>query len=326
MTDTVECRLCPRKCRLSDGGRGNCRVRMNRDGRLVSLVYGKPVSLNIDPVEKKPLFHFLPGTKTFSLATAGCNLHCMNCQNWQISQLDPEDAETVDMSPAQIVAAARQRGCQSISSTYTEPIVFFEYATDIATAAKAVGLKNVWVTAGFIEQEPLKEACRVVDAANVDIKAFSDDFYRRICQGRLQPVLDAIETMCRQGVLVEITNLVIPGENDDMGMIRDMCRFIVDKCGPTTPLHFSRFHPMYRMQERLPTPPETLFKAADVAVAAGLKHVYVGNTDAGDHAHTWCPSCGRKVIERRGYQVLSNKVGSDGKCDFCGKPVAGIWG
>ena len=242
MSTTVECRLCPRHCRLTEGMRGSCRVRMNRGGRLVSLVYGKPVSLHIDPVEKKPLYHFLPGTPTFSLATAGCNLHCLNCQNWQISQLNPEDARTEDFPPERIVDVAVAKSCKSISCTYTEPIVFYEYAVDIGRAAHKEGVKNVWVTAGYIEQEPLKDACSVIDAANVDIKAFSNDFYRRICGGSLQPVLNTIETMVQRGVLVEITNLVIPGENDDMGMVADMCRWIVDKCGPTTPLHFSRFH------------------------------------------------------------------------------------
>lgn len=325
MNDVVECTLCPRHCRLADGARGSCRVRVNRDGRLVSLVYGKPVSLHIDPVEKKPLFHFLPGTPTFSLATAGCNLHCRNCQNWQISQLNPEDARAEDFPPEKIVQTAAERNCKSISCTYTEPIIFYEYAVDIGRAARAKGLKNVWVTAGYIEQEPLKEACGIIDAANVDIKAFSNDFYRRICDATLQPVLDAIETMVKRGVHVEITNLVIPGENDDMGMVRDLCRWVVDRCGATTPLHFSRFHPMYKMTDKPPTPAETVRKAADTAVVAGLKHVYIGNMDPGDFGHTWCPSCGKKIIERQGFQLLDNRVGPDGKCGYCGAQIKGIW-
>lgn len=310
---------------LADGMRGNCRVRENRDGRLVSLVYGKTVALHIDPVEKKPLHHFLPGTRTLSLATAGCNLHCKNCQNWQISQIGPDEAEAEDIQPDAMVAMAKQQSCPSISCTYSEPIIFYEYATDIGKAAHKAGLKNIWVTAGYIEQEPLKEACKVIDAANVDIKSFSNEFYKRICEATLQPVLDAIETMNKLGVLVEITNLVIPGENDDMGMIADMCRWIVTKVGATTPVHFSRFHPMYKMSERVPTPPDTLQKAADTAVKAGLKHVYIGNVDAGDFAHTWCPACHKKIIERRGFDIVSNHVGTDGKCDFCGQQIKGIW-
>jgi pyruvate formate lyase activating enzyme len=310
---------------LDEGARGNCRVRVNRGGRLVSLVYGKPVAIHIDPVEKKPMFHFLPGTRTFSLATAGCNLHCLNCQNWQISQLNPEDADAEDWPVEKVIAAAKQHGCRSISSTYTEPIIFYEYAVDIATAARRESMKNIWVTAGYIEQEPLTEACKVLDGANVDIKAFSDAFYKRICGAHLQPVLDAIETMHRLGVWVEITNLVIPGENDDMGMIRDMCKWIIEKCGDTTPLHFSRFHPMYKMAERLPTPAATLFKAAETATAAGIRHVYVGNLDAGDYEHTWCPSCHKKVIERQGFEIVSNKVDVTGRCGFCGAAISGVW-
>ena len=325
MASRIECQLCPKHCMLADGMRGNCRVRENQGGRLVSLVYGKAVALHIDPVEKKPLHHFMPATKTFSLATAGCNLHCKNCQNWQISQIGPEEAEAEDMSPDAVVAAALKHGCPSISCTYTEPVIFSEYAIDIGKKAHAAGLKNIWVTAGYIEQEPLKDACKVIDAANVDIKSFSNDFYKRICDATLQPVLDAIETMHKSGVLVEITNLVIPGENDDMGMIADMCRWIMTKLGPTAPLHFSRFHPMYRMTEKPPTPAATLRKAADTAVAVGLKHVYIGNVDAGDFAHTWCPGCRKKVIERRGFEVTANRVGADGKCDFCGQQIKGIW-
>lgn len=325
MTSFVKCRLCPKHCRLADGARGNCRVRMNRDGQLISLVYGKALAIHVDPVEKKPLFHFLPGTRTFSLGTAGCNLHCAFCQNWQISQINPEDAEPEDYPPAKVISTALQQGCPSISCTYNEPIAFFEYAVDIGTAARKAGLKTVMITAGYIEQEPLIEMCRITDAANVDIKSFSDDFYDRIVDGHLQPVLNAVETMHKLGVWVEITNMIIPGENDDMGMIADMCRWIRDKIGPFTPLHFSRFSPLYKMSERLPTPPETLMKAAETAVAAGLKHIYVGNMDAGDFAHTWCPACSKKVIERRGYEVTAINVNAEGVCAFCGQKINGVW-
>ncbi len=261
----VECRLCPKRCKLVDGERGNCRVRVNRSGNLRTLVYGKPCSLHIDPVEKKPMYHFLPGTPIFSLATAGCNLHCAFCQNWSISQADPEELNNTDMPPQAIVQAAKRNHCRSIAYTYTDPVIYFEYAYDTAKLAKQNGLKNVLVTAGYIEHEPLLELCSICDGANVDLKSFDDRFYREYCDARLKPVMHALETMVKQGMLVEITNLIVPTANDDLGMIAEMCAWIKETLGEETPLHFSRFFPQYRLTDLPPTPTKTLLAAAHVA-------------------------------------------------------------
>lgn len=324
MKDFVECRLCPKRCKLADQERGDCRVRVNRGGDLRTLVYGKPCSLHVDPVEKKPLFHFLPGTPIFSLATAGCNLHCTFCQNWNISQTDPEDTRNHDFPPEKVIAVARRNGCQSIAYTYTDPVIFYEYVYDCSKLAVAAGMKNVLVTAAYIEEEPLVELCKVTHGANVDLKSFSDAYYREVCFGTLAPVLKALEIMVKMGVMVEITNLVVPTLNDDMGMIREMCSWIVEKLGVETPLHFSRFHPTYQLTNLPPTPPETLLSAARVAGDAGLKHVYVGNMRDAEFENTYCPDCGKTLIGRRGYQITEMHL-KEGKCAFCNRAIHGVW-
>lgn len=321
---TVECRLCPKRCKLAPLERGECRVRVNMGGELITLVYGKPCALHIDPVEKKPMFHFLPGTQIFSIATAGCNLSCLFCQNWNISQADPEDTDNRDFPPEKVVSTARSRGCLSIAYTYTDPIIYYEYTYDTSALAKKEGLKNVLVTAAYIEQEPLLELCKLVDGANVDLKSFDDRYYREICNGTLKPVLDAIETMVREGVLVEITNLIVPTLNDDIGMIREMCRWISTTLGEETPVHFSRFHPQYRMTMLPSTPAATLRSAAEAAKAEGLKHVYVGNMRDRTFENTYCPSCGKLIIERMGYRILDIRM-TDGACGYCGAKVRGVW-
>ena len=251
---TLQCQLCPQECILENYQVGLCRVRINRDDRLYSLVYGKPCTVHVDPIEKKPIFHMLPGSGAFSLATAGCNLTCKFCQNWEISQSGAEETRNSDLPPERVVSLALQKGCRSIAYTYSEPAVFYEYMLDTAKLAHRRGLRNIWVTGGYINPEPLRELAPFVDAANIDLKGFTDEYYRKVCGGRLQPVLDAIELSVKLGILVELTNLIIPTLNDDLDRIGEMCRWIREALGPDVPLHFSRFHPQYRLQKLPPTP------------------------------------------------------------------------
>ena len=271
----VECQLCPHHCRITDGKTGICRSRRNHGGQLVSEVYGKPCSLAIDPIEKKPLYHFHPGTTCLSLACTGCNFHCLNCQNHDISQASPEQVDYYDLSPKDIVA--QKHHCPGIAYTYTEPLTYIEYITDCARLAHEAGLWNILVTAGYVCQEPLSDLLPYLDAANIDLKSFSDDIYQRVSGGHLQPVLDTILAMKQAGVWVELTNLVIPGINDDMDMIRRMCRWLVSNGLAEAPLHFSRFFPRFRMQDTSPTPIHTLHAAKQVAEEEGIKHIYLGN-------------------------------------------------
>lgn len=328
MSAAVRCTLCPHACALRPGERGSCRVRLNHGGRLVTLVYGKLVSANpYDPVEKKPLFHFYPGTRCFSVATAGCNLHCKFCQNWSISQLNPEDAdpaEVMDVPPDRLAAAARQAGCRSVAYTYSEPVIYFEYTRDCARACRAAGLKNILVTAGYINEKPLRELCRSTDAVNLDIKSFDESFYKDVCGGSLAPVLAGLKVMLSEGVWVELTNLIVPTLNDNLETIRRMCGWLAKNAGPEVPLHFSRFHPMYRLTGLPPTPAETLVAAREVARSEGLKFVYIGNVDVPAGGDTFCPGCGRALIRRQGYQILQFEV-KDGKCGACGRVIPGRW-
>jgi pyruvate formate lyase activating enzyme len=320
----VECELCPKQCRIGHGQRGDCRVRINIEGRLLSVVYARPCSLHIDPVEKKPLFHFLPGTDIFSLATAGCNLKCLNCQNWEISQADPEDIAAYKAGPEEIVAFALREGCPSIAYTYTEPIIYYEYTYDTSLLAHSRGLKNILVTAGYINQKPLKKLCSVVDAANTDLKFFNDAMYRSNCDATLQPVLDALVTMRAMGVWLEVTNLVIPTMNDDPRDIQKMCSWISKNLGPDVPLHFSRFTPRYRLKNLPATPVKTLETAHRIALDAGLKFVYIGNVMGHDAESTYCPSCRRLLIGRQGFWITELNM-QDGKCKFCGESIPGVW-
>ena len=274
---TVECMLCPHHCHIADGKTGVCRSRRNRNGVLYSEVYGKPCALAIDPVEKKPLYHFHPRTQCLSIACTGCNLRCLNCQNHDISQVSPHEASHYRLLPAEVVALCQKHRCPGIAYTYTEPLTYIEYVTDTARLAHEAGLWNILVTAGYVCQEPLSDLLPLLDAANVDLKSFSDDVYQRVSGCRLQPVLDTILAMRDAGVWVEITNLVIPGVNDDVAMIRQMCRWLVDNRLAEAPLHFSRFFPRYKMLDTPPTPIATLSEAKRVAEEEGIRHVYLGN-------------------------------------------------
>jgi pyruvate formate lyase activating enzyme len=322
----VQCELCPFRCFLPEGSRGICRVRMNVAGRLKTLVYGQPVSVHIDPIEKKPIYHMLPGSSIFSLATVGCNLRCSFCQNWEISQRNPEEEKTVGkvLTPEQVVEAAIANNCNSIAYTYSEPVVFYEYVLDIARLAKQKGLRNVLVSAGYINREPLRKLAPYFDVIKIDLKGLNEQFYRKVVGGDLKYVLDTLKELHKLGVLTEVVNLVVPGLNDDMQEITRMCKWIYDNLGPDTPLFFSRFSPQYKLGNLPATPIETLEQARKIAMEAGLRYVYIGNVPGHPGENTYCPSCGRILIHRYGYAILENNI-KNGSCFFCGKKIPGIW-
>jgi pyruvate formate lyase activating enzyme len=299
-------------------------VRENTGGELRTLVYGKPCSIHVDPMEKKPLFHFLPGSPVLSIATAGCNLHCRFCQNWEISQRPPEETENFDLPPEQVVALAVKNRCPAIAYTYNDPVVYYEYAYDTSKLAREKGIRNVLVTAGYINEKPLRELCTVIDAAHVDLKG-DDDHYREICSGTLAPVQRTIEIMKKAGVWVEVINLVVPTLNDSPEKIRWLAKWLFDAVGPDVPLHFSRFHPIYRLKNLPPTPVETLRQAHGIAREIGLRYVYIGNVSGLEQESTFCPKCGKIVIGRKAYFVGEKNL-QDGKCAFCGETIAGVWG
>ena len=311
-------------CLIEPGQSGECRVRINIDGVLRTVVYGYPCSINIDPIEKKPLFHFLPGTGILSIATVGCNLHCLNCQNWEISQANPEESRAVLCPPQKLVDLAKQNRCPSIAYTYTDPIVYFEYTYDSSKLARDKGIRSVLVTAGYINPQPWKELLKYVDAANIDLKFISDDLYRRICSGTLKPVQNALVLAKASGVLVEVTNLVIPTLNDKPEQIRELARWIKANLGRETPLHFSGFYPQYKMKNLPSTSLQTLETAREIAINEGLDYVYIGNVRSKEGENTYCPGCKNLLIERKGYTILQNRL-KDGFCPDCGKKIYGVW-
>ena len=315
----VECFLCSHRCRVAEGKVGVCGVRENRGGALWTLTYGQLIAANVDPIEKKPLFHFLPGTQSFSIATQGCNFRCEFCQNWQISQTRGRDISGRATSPEDVVREARATGCRSIAYTYTEPTIFFEFAEDCARAAHEAGLKNCFVTNGFQTPETLDVMAGLIDAANVDVKAFNDDFYRKLCKARLQPVLDTVQGMVERGILVEVTTLLIPEQNDDEDELRALADFLVG-VSRDLPWHVSRYHPAHEFTSPA-TPPAAILRAVEIGKRAGLRYVYAGNLRAGAFEHTFCPSCGKAVIKRSGFFV--QEMNLDGaRCRFCGAEVA----
>lgn len=320
----VRCGLCPFRCTLDPGARGRCAVRLNLGGTLYALTYGKPLAINVEPVEKKPLFHFLPGSRTFSLATAGCNLGCVFCQNWELAQAFPESATPHDLAPEEVVELALRHNCRSIAYTYSEPTVFYEYMLDIAKLSRARGLKNIWVTAGFIEQAPLRELCRYIDAANIDVKGFSEQFYLQYCHASLAPVLAAVETCRRAGVWIEITYLVVPGGNDDPAMLRDFARWLYRVGQGNIPVHFSRFFPNYQLRNQPPTPEPVLIRAAEIAVAEGHKYVYLGNLPGNSWQATRCPHDGAELIGRNGFLITGQRL-IDGHCPDDTTVIPGRW-
>jgi pyruvate formate lyase activating enzyme len=322
--NNVQCHVCPNQCILEEGDRSICRVKVNKGGKMYTLVYGNPCSVHVDPIEKKPLFHFLPGTGAFSIATAGCNFRCQNCQNWQISQSRPEDTRNAELFPADVVEAAKQNSSSSIAYTYSEPTVFYEYMYDTSKIARENGLRNLWITNGYMNEEALVDFCQYLDAANVDVKSFREDIYNRLNAGRLQPVLNTLKVLKREGRWFEMTNLVVPTYTDDLDMIREMCEWFVANLGPDYPIHFSRFTPMYKLKSVPPTPLEFLENAAKVADDSGMNYIYIGNYPGNSRESTYCPKCGGVVIGRRGYTITENNL-QNGACGHCGEDIAGVW-
>ena len=321
---TVECELCPRYCIIEPGERGDCRVRINIDGKLTTVVYGYPCAIHVDPVEKKPLFHFLPGSKIFSIATVGCNLHCRNCQNWEISQQEPEKSIAYRVPPERLVELAKQYKCPSLAYTYTDPVIFYEYACDSAKLAKEKNIRNVLVTAGYINPKPWKKMLRNTDAANIDLKGISDDFYEKVCSATLAPVQKSLVMAKEAEILLEVTHLIIPTLNDKPEDTRKLCKWIKENLGEETPVHFSRFFPRYKMKNLPATSAATLDNAYDIAKAEGLNYVYIGNILSKKGQNTYCPKCDKLLIERSGYKILQNVV-KNGKCPKCGKEIYGVW-
>ena len=319
----VVCMICPNECVLQEGELSDCRNRIVRKSKLYTMAFGNPCAANTDPVEKKPLYHFLPGSSAFSIATAGCNFACLNCQNWTISQTSPDKTKNFDMPPENVVERAISDGCRSVAYTYSEPVTFYEYVLETSKLARQEGLKNIMVSNGYIKELPLRQLCRYIDAANIDLKSFSESTYLKLNGGKLQPVLDALKIYRDEGVWLEITNLVVPGWNDKPDEIRQMCIWLAGNGFSDTPLHFSRFQPQYKLEHLPPTPAGILTKAVEIARGEGLKYVYLGNMPGAGFDDTPCPSCGEKVVDRSGFRIVTNKI-IKGKCT-CGTVIPGVW-
>lgn len=344
----VQCQVCPNECLLEPEDRSCCRNKVNKDGKLYTLAYGNPCSLHVDPIEKKPLFHFLPGTGVFSIATSGCSLRCLNCQNWEISQKKPEetkdprgdelrfdpkrmdsltmqDMARLSMFPEDVAELAQLSRSCSIAYTYSEPTSFYEYMLDCSKLARSKNIKNVWVTNGYIQREALDELCNVLDAANVDLKSFSEETYETLNSGKLKPVLDTLKTLKERSVWFEVTNLVVPTYTDKLDMIQRMCDWLIENIGPDHPLHFSRFHPQHKLDHLPPTPVGILTEARSIALKTGLRYVYIGNVRGVPESETtFCPNCKKPVVERTLFFVRSMNL-EDGKCKSCGTKIAGVW-
>lgn len=320
----VMCLICPNECVLKEGELSQCNNRKVFRSKLYTLAYGNPCSANVDPIEKKPFFHFLPGTRSFSIATAGCNLVCLNCQNWTISQTSPDKTRNFNLPPDKVVAEAKTKSCDSIAYTYSEPVTFYEFVYDTATIARKAGIKNILVSNGYINPEPLKKLCTVIDAANIDLKSFSDSTYLKLTGGKLQPVLDALKIYLDSGVWLEITNLVVPTWTDKTDEIGKMCKWLSENGFRNVPIHFSRFHPTYKLEQLPPTPVDILKKAAQIASSEGLNYVYTGNVPGNDISNTMCPKCKDTLIVRQGFRVAGNSL-KNGKCPGCGTPIDGVW-
>jgi len=320
----IKCKLCPRGCAIDDRERGYCGVRENRGGTYYTLVHSRVVTAHIEPIEKKPFFHFLPGTVAFSIATAGCNVNCKMCQNWDISQVRPEQVRSNYAPPERVAVLAQQNSCPTIAYTYSEPVVFYEYVADTAEAARRLGIKSAVVTGGYIQQEPLEKLCRQVDAIKVDLKGYSEKFYKEVVNGELKPVLDGLVTIRKHGVWNEIVYLVIPTLNDSEPEFQGLARWVKSELGPDVPVHFTRFHPEYLLKNLPPTPVETLERAKAIADAEGLHYVYIGNVPGHPAENTYCPKCRKIVVERTGFTVGTLHIHNN-KCQYCQQPIPGVW-
>jgi pyruvate formate lyase activating enzyme len=322
--DVIVCELCPRECLVSDVERGFCGVRENQGGTYKTLVHSRVCSMNIDPIEKKPFFHFHPGTTAFSIATAGCNVNCKFCQNWDISQVRPEQVRNVLLTPDALASECVTRKIPTIAYTYSEPVVFYEYMYDAAVRSRKDGIKNVVVTGGYIKEKPLRDLLKVVDAVKVDLKSFSEQYYKDIVNGELQPVLDALKIIHENGTWLEIVYLVVPTLNDKDDEFSALCKWVKSDLSPDVPVHFTRFHPTYLMTNLPPTPVATLERAYLIAKTEGLHYPYIGNVPGNKAENTYCPGCGEILIERYGYRIGQNKI-VDGKCAGCGVAIPGVW-
>lgn len=320
----VQCLLCYRQCVVQNGKQGFCLNRENRDGTFYTIIYGKPPALEVDPIEKEPCYHFWPGTKMFCIGTASCNNRCQFCHNWHLSQSRLEELDHYQVEPEDIVKLAAKYKCELLSFTYNEPTVFYEFMYDIARLAKEKGFGVLFHTNGLINEEPLLSMLEYMDAVTVDLKAFTDKFYREVCSSRLEPVLKTLKNIRKAGKHLELVNLMIPTLNDNPEDARNMCQWIVNNLGEDTPLHFSRFFPNYKLHNLPPTPIETLEQAYEIAIEQGLHFVTLGNVPGHEHNSTFCPRCKKKIIHRTQFEVLGNNI-VDGKCKFCEYPIAGIW-
>ncbi len=320
----LKCQLCPNDCKIKVDEIGECRTRINTNGQLICFAYGNPCAVHIDPVEKKPLYHFFPGSKIYSIATAGCNLACLNCQNWEISQSSPMDTQNYDLLPDKVVDNCMAQKCNSIAYTYSDPVAFYEYTLETSKIARAEGIKNVLVSAGYINEKPLIEWCKYIDAANIDLKSFSKEIYEMLNAGTLEPVLNTLKILRDNGVWLEITNLVVPNWTDDFDMIKKMCDWLASNGFQNYPVHFSRFHPLYKLTNLPATPLNTLTRAKEIALNAGLNYVYIGNVPGNDYSNTFCPECQKKIIDRKGYKIIQMNI-TNNKCNNCQTTIAGIW-
>ncbi len=320
---SIQCTLCPHNCILREGKSGICNTRINIKNELYSLVYGFPAAINIDPIEKKPLYHFLPGSKVFSIGTEGCNLKCTFCQNWSLSQEKPQPNAKQYISPSQITDLAEKYQCDSIAFTYNEPVIFAEYIMDISKEAHQRGIKTVMVTNGFMNNEHIEEIYRYIDAANVDLKSFSNDFYKKMTGATLQPVLNTIKTLKRMNIWIEITNLIIPGVNDNLSEFENLCSWIMENTGSETPLHITAFHPDYKYFDSTPTSPDQIIQLREVALRIGLKFVYTGNIRNYEGSTTYCPNCGNEVVQRF-YSDTKVNLDTEHKCS-CGTIIDGVF-
>jgi len=320
----VKCVLCPRECEVADVERGYCGVRENRGGEYQTLVYGALCSANVDPIEKKPLFHYLPSTTAFSIATAGCNIECKFCQNWQISQFRPEQVNSVLVQPDRLVAACRSRNSPTIAYTYSEPVIFYEYMHDTAAIARKNGVGSVMISNGYIQEKPLRQLCSHLTGVKIDFKAFTEKFYSEWCMGELKPVLDTLEILKDIGIWFELVILIVPTLNDSPDEIKQMSEWVVSHLGPDVPMHFTRFHPTYRVTNLPRTPVSTLERSRKVALDAGVRYVYAGNVPMHPSENTFCHECRNELIRRTGFRVQFNRI-DDGKCPKCQTPIPGVW-